>query len=62
MKILRVHIKGKSCSSAVGLQFYQKEASTRVLSREYPGFLERFFYGTTTMTAFELCFSIRKNF
>ena len=62
MKILRVHIKGKSCDSAVVLQFYEKETSTRVFFREYPGFLEQSFYRTTTMAAFELCFSIRKNF
>ena len=62
MKILRVHIKGKFCNSAVGLQFYEKETSTRVVSREYPGLLEQFFYRTTTVAAFELCFSIRKNF
>ena len=62
MKILRVHMKGKSCNSAIGLQFYYKETSTRVFSREYPGFLEQFFYRTTTMATFELCLVSERTF
>ena len=34
-KILRVHIKNKSCTSPEGLQLYQKETPTWVFSCEY---------------------------
>ena len=34
-KILRVHVKDKSCTSPEGLQLYQKETPTWVFSCEY---------------------------
>ena len=62
-KILRVHVKDKSCNSPEGLQLYEKETPTQVFSCEYfQSFRNNFFYTTTRIAAFELYFSIRKNF
>ena len=45
-----------------GMQLYQKETPTRVFSCEYSkSFSNNFFYRATTVAAFDLCFSFRKN-
>ena len=55
-KILSLHVKDKSCNSLEAQQLYQKRTSTQVFS------CERLFYRTTPVAAFELSFSIRKEF
>ena len=56
-KILRAHVKDKSCNSPEGLQLYWRETPTRVFSCEYSKtFKNNFFYRTTTVAALEFVF------
>ena len=62
-KILRMHVKDKSCNNHEALQLYQKEILARAFSCKYPkSFRNNFFYRTTAVAALDLYFSIRKNF
>ena len=58
-----MHLKDKSCNRPEGLQLYKKETPIQVFCCDYSkSFRNNFFYRRTTVAAFELCFSIRKNF
>ena len=62
-KILHVCVNDKSCSSPEGVQPYQKMTPAWLFSCKYSkSFRDSFFYRTTPAAAFELCFSIRKEF
>ena len=55
-KTIRVHVKDKSCNSPEGLQLHS------CFCEYSKSFKNIFFYRTTLLAAFELCFSIRKEF
>ena len=61
-----MRVKDKSCNSPQGLQLYYKETPTQVFSCEILKVLLTaltvFFYGTTPVAAFEVSFSIGKEF
>ena len=58
-----MHVKDKSGNSPEGQQLYYKETPTWVCCCEYSkSFRNNFFYRTTLLAAFELCFSIRREF
>ena len=62
-KIFSVHVKDKSFNSLQGLQIYQKEtASQMFFCEQSKSFTDSFFNRANTVAAFELSFSISKEF
>ena len=61
-EILRVSVKDKSCNSPEGLQLYWKETARHFPVHIPKLFRDCFFNRTTPVAAFEVSFSIKKEF